>query len=454
LVLAHYGRIVARGWSDAWRTGHRQGLIAGFFVALLTAIAEGVGEQHVHVPHLIVAAALGFGAAMVVLIVGNLVLAPVRLFEEARAGRLTRADGDPQSLATEFSAWFDAKRAALPNRGWRQFSTLFPSPGVSPDTHAQLLRDNERRRDAIETVHAQARAEYQERFRSRVAAVLGDLPVVRNPGSIADLGKLRISLVQAAKGETPELLRTPIGDIHQSQLHKLLDALANAVRSGQRCEYGDLPDGDEHNKQALAAHFPDLASGLDEWDKAVMRRQTAPVVARERLKQGIENAEVPDGFGRETVAEAIGRMLVDRVEQGHPDASYKVVLRAVRDEHREGRWFWTVWLPNRLGSEVKVAEYADAPIEEIQASNQSNERALQAVVNELRDDGDLAEITESQATLEALRSPTLELLKLKRAVSPIFAADGCAFCQAQRQDRDSPLDARPDAAVVSSHQPA
>ena len=167
--------------------------------------------------------------------------------------------------------------------------------------------------------------------------------------------------------------------------------------------------------------------------QAVARRRAAPVVARERLKHGIENAEVPDGFGRETVAEAIGRMLVDRVEQGHPDASYEVVLRAVRDEQRDGQWFWTVWLPNRLGAEVKVAEYEDAPIEEIQASNQSNEMALQAVVDELQNDGDLEEITDSQATLEELRSPALELLKLKRAVSPVFSADACAFCEAQRQ---------------------
>lgn len=434
LVLVHYGRIVMRGWSDAWRFVNGQGLIAGFAVALLTALADGVGEEHVHVLHLIVAGASGFGAVIIVLIVGNLILAPVRLFEEARAGRLTRADGDPQSLATEFSAWFDAKRAALPDGGWRQVPSLFPSPGVSPDTHAQILRDSERRADAIEAVHAQARTEYQERFRSRVGVVLGDLPIVRSPRSIADLGKLRVSLVQAAKGETPEVLRTPVGDVHERQLHDLLDALTDAVRSGQRCEYGDLPDGEGHNRQAVAAHFPDLISSLDEWDKAVARRRAAPVVARERLKDGIWNAEVPDGFGRETVAEAIGRMLVARVEQGDPDPSYTVVLRAVRDEQRDGQWPWSVWLPNGQGAEVKVAEYADASIEEIQASIQSDESALQVVVDELRDEGDLAEITESQTTLEALRSPTLELLKLKRAVSPVLAADDCAFCEAQRQD--------------------
>jgi hypothetical protein len=127
-------------------------------------------------------------------------------------------------------------------------------------------------------------------------------------------------------------------------------------------------------------------------------------------------------------------MLVARVEQGDPDPSYTVVLRAVRDEQRDGQWPWSVWLPNGQGAEVKVAEYADASIEEIQASIQSDESALQVVVDELRDEGDLAEITESQTTLEALRSPTLELLKLKRAVSPVLAADDCAFCEAQRQD--------------------
>jgi hypothetical protein len=227
--------------------------------------------------------------------------------------------------------------------------------------------------------------------------------------------------------------RQRVGETHERHIHEWLDVLKNGVISGQPCEYGDLPDGEGHNKRAVAAHFPDLIGSLDEWDKAVARRKAAPVVARERVNDGIGNAEVPDGFGRETVAEAVGRMLVDRVEQGHPDASYKVVLRAVRDEQRDEQWLWSVWLPNGRGSEVKVAEYRDAPVEEIQASIQSDERALQAVVDELRDKGDLSEITESQATLEALRPSVLELLALKRAVSPILFADGCAFCEAQQQ---------------------
>lgn len=70
--------------------------------------------------------------------------------------------------------------------------------GESQDTHAQRRLESERRQDQIERIHAQARTEYHEQFRARVAAVLGETKEVQEPQTIADLEKLSVQVARAA----------------------------------------------------------------------------------------------------------------------------------------------------------------------------------------------------------------------------------------------------------------
>lgn len=197
LTVAYYVRVLSRGWSDAWRFGHRQGLILGAVVAVITAVGDKVGEPQVHLLHIVLAGLAAFAAVMLVLIVGNIVVAPVRLFEEARAGLLEDLGTDPRALAKVFSDWVRTRQAALPQGGFRQSVGLFPWDGESADTHAQRRLDDERRKDGIERVHAQARTEYHERFRTFVTNVLGDTPQTREPQTIGDLETLSVRLARA-----------------------------------------------------------------------------------------------------------------------------------------------------------------------------------------------------------------------------------------------------------------
>src|SRR5437879_5641809 len=90
-VVVFYWRVAKRAWMDAWPWAHKQGLIVGALAGVFTAFADGIGDQHVHVGHLVIAALAGFGGVMVLLLLGHLILAPVRLYEDARRVRTSGA---------------------------------------------------------------------------------------------------------------------------------------------------------------------------------------------------------------------------------------------------------------------------------------------------------------------------------------------------------------------------
>jgi hypothetical protein len=215
--------------------------------------------------------------------------------------------------------------------------------------------------------------------------------------------------------------RAPVGRIHEQHLHGWLERLVNAVNERSACPYPD-----DQGRQAIRSHFPDLTAPCDEWDAAVARADAAPVAAREQVERHVAEAHIPDGYNRDKLAEVIARFVVAR-----PD--YHVVLRAVRDEFRGDDVCWSVFTPSGRGTEVKIAELADAPVEAIQEHVSADEAALRAVVDGVRNSERIPEIAASRDALGELRRPLLDMLATKQAVSPILSAAACPYCQAQLQ---------------------
>ena len=94
--------------------------------------------------------------------------------------RLTQPT-DIAQLSEKFSDWVAAKRAGLPQHGLRVV------PGIH-DVDSEVWLNYEKRQDEIDRLHAKARAEYHERFRAAVVAVLGT--VAEEPKDIAALEEL------------------------------------------------------------------------------------------------------------------------------------------------------------------------------------------------------------------------------------------------------------------------
>src|ERR1700734_3132461 len=116
---------------------------------------------------------------------------------------------------------------------------------------------------------------------------------------------------QAASSHKTQSSRQPVGPIHEKHLREWLDQLANEVLRGNVCEYFDMPDSTaNNNKRAIAAHFPDLRGPFDEWDQAVIRRDAAPALAEEKIRNALGNATFPPGYNVNVIANAFTRCML------------------------------------------------------------------------------------------------------------------------------------------------
>jgi len=116
--------------------------------------------------------------------------------DEARRELVRRT---PATLAVEFSEWVRAKRGELPVSPWRRrlLGLFRRRPEERARARAERQMDPEARRREIENVEAQARTEYNERFRDSVLALLEGSDEANAPGTIRDFEALA-EFVQAA----------------------------------------------------------------------------------------------------------------------------------------------------------------------------------------------------------------------------------------------------------------
>jgi hypothetical protein len=218
--------------------------------------------------------------------------------------------------------------------------------------------------------------------------------------------------------------RNEVGRIHEQDLHGRLSGIARSVAQNSTTGYAGFPGGADQDERSVAAHFPDLIPPLVKWDAAVARAQVAPDAARAQVERAVAAADIPPGYHRQHIAEIIARFVVV-----HPD--YRIVLRAVQDDFRNGEW--SVFTASGRGMDLKVAQLPNLPIEEIKERAGAHEAALQSIVDSVRDSDLIPEIGESRAALEGLKEPLLDLVRLKQAVSPILFAADCSYCEAQLQ---------------------
>lgn len=226
---------------------------------------------------------------------------------------------------------------------------------------------------------------------------------------------------------TPAASERPVvGTIHEKHLHDWLAELVRQASQDSACGYVAFPAGAGQSQNAVAAHFPDLIPGLMAWDQAVARAQAAPHAAREQIEHAVMTADVPAEYDQKVLAGIIARLVVAR-------PNYHIVLRAVRDDFREGGPYWTVYTDEGGRAERVLGRLRDAPIEEFKKRVGAHEATLQAIVDSVRNSDRIPEIGASHADLATLKQPLLDLISLKQAVSPILFAADCSYCKAQLQ---------------------
>jgi hypothetical protein len=379
-------------------------------------------------------ACVGFLLPVGALFVFARLTAPRRQRDEARAElrRLTEPV-DVSELADTFSSWVLAKRASLPRIGFRVVLR-------HSNSEARVL--NQEDRDEIERLHARARTEYHERFRTSLVDVLGE--DANDPQTIAELdglaGKLRgiadqkrrADLVATAQGRQ-------VGPAHRSLLGGLLESVQLAVLNGRVVDYSDAPDGEPQNQDSFAAHFESLMPTLDEHRAAVQQLE----LATQSLRGWVEHEVHRRGFTKPgylegTVTECFSEISVDRALRGELSESLVIHLRCVEGiTTPEGEKYWSANLHSGR-REVKVAqlrhvvkEFSEegmAPLNRIIAGM---DRDLQACFDAIQDSDAAAEVAASRDALRELRQPLMDRLKrLRIAFDPVFTGS-CPFCLAE-----------------------
>ncbi len=237
-------------------------------------------------------------------------------------------------------------------------------------------------------------------------------------------------------------LRPAVGRIHEENLHGGLSRIARSVSQNSATGYGAFPDAASQDAQALAAHFHDLAPRLKEWDAAVARAEAAPIAARKQVERVVKAADMPEGYDQKNVAEIIARFVIAQ-------RNYRIVLRVVRDDFREGGPFWSVFTASGTGMDLKIAQLPDASIDTIKEQAAAHEAALQRIVEDVRDSDRIPEIKASWEAREVLKQPLQNLLSLKQAVSPILFATDCGYCEAQLQATGTPAPSGSGTAAIT-----
>jgi hypothetical protein len=382
------------------------------------------------------AACAGFVTPVCVLFAIEWLTAFRRQRNEARdeVRRLTRPT-DVAELSRQFSDWVAAKRAALPQHGLR----------IIPEIHdlgSEMWLNHEKRQDEIDRIHAKARAEYHERFRAAVVAVLGT--AAEDPKDIAALEELAERLRAVATGEeratrVAQANGQPIGSNQRALLDHLLTAVQLAVVNHRAVDYGDAADGEQQNRDLFAAHFPSLIPGLDTWHAAVKRVETAVQRLRDWIPQEVQRRGFvePDYFDG-TVAECFSEVTVGRARRHELDDPLRINLRCVQDvTTADGEKRWSAYLHSGR-AEVKVAElnhevkeFSEEGMADFNRVIAGLDDDLQTCFDAIQSSDAAGRVADEQSALSALRQPLIDQLKpTKFTANPVFS-DTCQYCLAE-----------------------
>jgi hypothetical protein len=105
---------------------------------------------------------------------------------------------------------------------------------------------------------------------------------------------------------------------HRAQLRGLLGGLMNAVWRDQPADFADPPGLRPHNRPVIAAHYPELAEKVEEWDAAVTRDAAAGPALRAAAESLADQLGVTDERfdGRVELLDVLCKFVTDRSVAG------------------------------------------------------------------------------------------------------------------------------------------
>lgn len=244
-----------------------------------------------------------------------------------------------------------------------------------------------------------------------------------------NVGALRIAAT--AERHLGVLTTGEVAPAHRDQLHELLVRIFKTVWAGQPADYGDAYDGEPHNRNVFAAHFPDLAIALDDWDVAVERKaESGPALGdaftSEATRRGLPTDEYDEW---DNVEKQLAQFLVERAMAGNIGAPFQLNLSYINYQGVHG--------PNPgPGRELEVT-LGGKPIAHLPAdpadTRDARYTAIVEQLNELAraiaDGAEATEIYEADQAIEPKKLGLRDEINAWRRVSVLRVSGDCSTCR-------------------------
>ena len=219
------------------------------------------------------------------------------------------------------------------------------------------------------------------------------------------------------------LEETPIGSEHREDLETLLDILRMSIELEDRCGYGDPPSGEQRNRAAVLAHFPELEALLGEWDARVERVQAAPGALwgwfeRSASRRGI--GEPPFVVG--ALIDRLALLTVERARSGQLDVAHDLTLQHFNDRLAGGE---------RVSLYVEgqnVAQLPGDPQATLPRRIDTVHELIQQLFDDAQSSAQAVAIGSARDALMDIKLPLLDHVAQEAASDSLHVAAGCPFC--------------------------
>ena len=222
----------------------------------------------------------------------------------------------------------------------------------------------------------------------------------------------------------------PVSLAHSDDLHTVLAVVRLSVELESTCDYGDAARGEQSNREAIGAHFGELALALEAWDAEVARARVAPSAVWawfERSAADLDITEPPFALG--SLVDCLTILILERSRRWELGVAY-----ALRFEHFDERVASESCVSLYVEGQ-RAAQFTVAPVADIDRRLGGARRSIQSLF-------DGAQISDCAREISNSRDSLLELkheltARLAPPVQPTrvrFAAD-CPHCAVHEASR-------------------
>lgn len=211
---------------------------------------------------------------------------------------------------------------------------------------------------------------------------------------------------------------------HAATLEALLSALQTAVALEMRCDLADVKTAELENHLCFRAHFPALASSLEEWNATVNWSETAPEALWRRFANSARDLGITEPpFVVGALIDQVATSTVERSRRWELDTAPEMQLEHYADRV-EGRSGVSVYVMGR-----RVATLPGGAEADVERRTDRADALIHELFDEARTCPEAKSITDAQDALLALKRRLLEEIETELARPTISVSAACTRCR-------------------------